>query len=189
MIKKDAIKMGFSRFRQGLPRMGVFPFRIEPARSAADIAAVRALFEAYAAWLGLDLVYQGFAAELQALPDKYAPPRGELLLARDGDEMPVGCVGLRPLAAEGCCEMKRLYVAPAARGAGLGRALATRIIAEAARIGYREMRLDSLPVLKEATALYERMGFRPIPPYYDTPVIATLFFARPIVSADLDLPP
>ncbi|MGE0024663.1 MAG: GNAT family N-acetyltransferase [Hyphomicrobium sp.] len=170
---------------QRLPRMGDSRFRIAPARSAADIAAVRALFKAYAAWLGLDLVYQGFAAELQGLPDKYAPPRGELLIARDGDGTAAGCVGLRPLEADGCCEMKRLYVAPEARGAGLGRALATRIIGEAARIGYREMRLDSLPVLKEATALYERMGFRPIPPYYDTPVIATLFFARPIGPADL----
>ena len=82
--------------------------------------------------------------------------------------------------------MKRLYVAPAARGQGLGRALVTAILAEATRIGYREIMLDSLPVLKEATALYERMGFRPVPPYYDTPVIATLVFSRPLGAADLD---
>lgn len=159
-------------------------YEIKPALTEADIADVRRLFEAYATWLGLDLVYQGFAAELAALPGKYVPPGGALLLARAADGTPAGCVGLRPLAAEGCCEMKRLYVASEARGHGLGRALVTALLAEAARIGYREMRLDSLPILKEATALYERMGFRPIPPYYDTPVVATLFFARPIGPDD-----
>ena len=159
---------------------------ISPARTESDIAAVRALFKSYGQWLGMDLMYQGFEGELASLPGKYAPPRGELLVARDGGGTPVGCVGLRPLDAEGCCEMKRLYVAPAARGQGLGRALVTAILAEAPRIGYREIMLDSLPVLKEATALYERMGFRPVPPYYDTPVIATLFFSRPLGAADLD---
>lgn len=162
-------------------------FHIAPARSKVDIAAVRDLMGDYAAWLGLDLVYQGFAAELAALPGKYAPPAGELLLARDSDGRPVGCVGLRPLDAEGCCEMKRLYVASEARGRGLGRALVTAILSAAARIGYREMRLDSLPVLVDATALYGRMGFLPIPPYYETPIAETLFFGRPITADDTNL--
>lgn len=162
-------------------------FRVAPACSKGDIAAVRDLMAAYAAWLGLDLMYQGFAGELAALPDKYAPPAGELLLARDSDGLPVGCVGLRPLDAEGCCEMKRLYVAPEARGHGLGRALITEILSAAARIGYREMRLDSLPVLADATALYRRMGFCPIPPYYETPIAETLFLGRPIATDDINL--
>lgn len=161
-------------------------YTIAPARTEADIAAVRTLFAAYGEWLGVDLTYQGFAGEIAALPDRYAPPRGELLLARDGEGEAVGCVGLRPLDADGCCEMKRLYVVPQARGHGLGRALATAIIAEATRIGYRELMLDSLPILKEATALYQRLGFRPIPPYYETPVIATLFFSRSLASAEPD---
>lgn len=152
--------------------------RISLVRSQSDIEAVRALFKAYAAWLGVDLVYQGFADELASLPGKYAPPGGELLLARDRAGVPLGCVGLRPLDMAGCCEMKRLYVTPEARGLGLGRALVTAILAQAERIGYREIMLDSLPVLEEATALYRRMGFRPIAPYYDTPVVATLFFSR-----------
>ena len=157
-------------------------YQIAPARSESDIEAVRALFKAYADWLGLDLMYQGFAGELAGLPGKYAPPRGELLLARDAQGLAVGCVGLRPLDAEGCCEMKRLYVAPEARGHGLGRALVSAVISEATRIGYRELMLDSLPKLAQATALYERMGFRPIPPYYDTPVVATLFFSKRLGS-------
>lgn len=162
--------------------MGQPEYQIAPARSESDIEAVRALFEAYADWLGLDLMYNGFAGELAGLPGKYAPPRGELLLARDAQGSAVGCVGLRPLDAEGCCEMKRLYVAPEARGHGLGRALVSAVISEATRIGYRELMLDSLPKLAQATALYERMGFRPIPPYYDTPVVATLFFSKRLGS-------
>ena len=164
--------------------MGQPEYQIAPARSESDVEAVRSLFTAYAEWLGLDLMYQGFAGELAGLPGIYAPPRGELLVARDEHGVAVGCVGLRPLDAEGCCEMKRLYVAPAARGAGLGRALVSAVIAEATRIGYREIMLDSLPKLEQATALYQRMGFRPIPPYYDTPVIATLFFSKRLESEE-----
>ena len=153
-------------------------YQIAPARSERDVEDVRALFQAYAAWLGLDLMYQGFADELAGLPGKYAPPGGALLLARSDEGVPAGCVGLRPLDRQGCCEMKRLYVAPEARGYGLGRALANAVISEAVRIGYREIMLDSLPKLEQATAMYRRMGFRPIPPYYDTPVVATLFFSK-----------
>ncbi|MBV9788085.1 MAG: GNAT family N-acetyltransferase [Chloroflexi bacterium] len=157
-------------------------FHIYPARSSSDRAAVARLFEAYAASLGIDLSFQDFAAELAALPGKYAPPTGELLLARDEHAAPLGCVGLRPLEPDGCCEMKRLYVAPLGRGLGLGRALVAAIIAEAVRIGYREMRLDTLPSMTEAIALYHKAGFVPIDPYYHTPIAGTLFLARSLVD-------
>lgn len=160
------------------------PFAMAEATTEQDVAAVRALFTAYAAWLGMDLLYQGFPAEVAGLPGAYAPPRGALLLARDAAGQPAGCVGLRPLRAEGCCEMKRLYVSPEARGHGLGRTLATAVVGAAARIGYREIRLDSLPSLKEAMTLYEQIGFRPIAPYYETPIAETLFFGRPLTAAD-----
>ena len=153
-------------------------FHIHPARSASDREAVARLFEAYAAALGIDLSFQDFAAELAALPGKYAPPAGELLLARDEHAAPLGCVGLRPLGPDGCCEMKRLYVAPSGRG----RALVEAIIAEAIRIGYREMRLDTLPSMTEAIVLYRKAGFGPIEPYYDTPIAGTLFLARSLVG-------
>ena len=147
------------------------------AAGPGDIEAVRALFEAYAASLPVDLAYQGFAAELAGLPGAYAPPAGALLLARDGDGTPLGCVALRPLADPGLCEMKRLFVAPAGRGRGLGRALAAAVIAAARDRGYREMRLDSLPSMTTAVALYRSLGFRAIPPYYNTPVAGTVFLA------------
>ncbi len=141
--------------------------------------AVARLFEAYAKFLGVDLCFQDFPEELAGLPGKYAAPVGELLLARGDSGDPLGCVALRPLEP-GVCEMKRLYVAPRARGLGLGRALVDRVLGEALRIGYREMRLDTLPVLKAATALYAAAGFAPIAAYYDTPLAETLFLARAV---------
>lgn len=155
-------------------------FRIAAIGSVADLADAVALCRAYAASLDTDLSYQGFEAEMQAMPGQYAPPRGALLLARDGGGGALGCVCLRPLPAEGCCEMKRLYVVPAARGIGLGEALVAAVLRAASRIGYREMRLDTLPSMAGAQALYRRFGFEPMPPYYDTPVAGTVFLRRPL---------
>ena len=151
-------------------------FAIQPVRSPEDLKAVIALFYAYAEFLGVDLTYQKFEAEMASMPGHYAPPRGELLLARGADGAALGCVGLRPLD-DGTCEMKRLYVTPQARGLKLGRALADAIVAEARRIGYSQMRLDTLPKLKAAIALYKNMGFRRIAAYYDTPIVGTMFFS------------
>jgi ribosomal protein S18 acetylase RimI-like enzyme len=153
-------------------------FEIVPVRSANDLAAVAALFEAYAASLEVDLAYQDFTAELASLPGRYAPPEGELLLARDPDGRPIGCAALRPMKSEGCCEMKRLYVSPRARGLGLGKALVEAMIGAAERIGYCEMRLDTLPSMTDAQALYRRFGFEIAEPYYATPVAGTLFMRR-----------
>jgi ribosomal protein S18 acetylase RimI-like enzyme len=156
-------------------------FHVAPVRSAGDLAAVVRLFESYAASLGIDLAYQDFAGELAAMPGKYAPPGGELLLARRPEGEALGCVGLRPLRSPEVCEIKRLYVAPAARGMGLGRALLNAVLRAAARIGYREVWLDTLPSMTEATALYRAVGFRPIAPYYATPIAGTLFMGRKLV--------
>lgn len=153
-------------------------FEIGLATSADDLAAVAGLFRAYASSIGIDLSYQDFDAELAGLPGKYAPPSGAILLARDSQGEPVGCVALRPFPAAGCCEMKRLYVSPRVRGAGLGGALVQGILSEAARLGYAEMRLDTLPTMTSAIALYETVGFERIPPYYDTPIAETVFLAR-----------
>ncbi|WP_455269795.1 GNAT family N-acetyltransferase [Rhizobium herbae] len=154
-------------------------FRIARAESRQDIAAAVALFEAYARSIGIDLSYQGFEAEMAAMPGKYAPPAGALLIARDARDDAVGCAALRPLE-RGICEMKRLYVAPAGRGLGLGKALAEAVIDEARRIGYREIRLDTLPTMNAAIGLYEALGFSRIAPYYETPVAGTLFLAKPL---------
>jgi ribosomal protein S18 acetylase RimI-like enzyme len=154
------------------------PAAIRSARSPDDIATTARLFRAYADGLGVDLCFQDFDAEVAGLPGGYAPPGGELLLAHDLAGQAVGCVALRPTATAGCAEMKRLYVAPVGRGAGLGRRLAETILQAAGRLGYREVRLDTLPTMTEAIDLYRTLGFREIAPYYDTPVTGTLFLAK-----------
>lgn len=149
---------------------------IAPATSPAHLADIDRLYRAYAESLGVDLAYQEFEAELASLPGKYAPPRGALLIARADDGTAIGCGALRPL--EGAtCEMKRLYVAPAARGLGLGRALMEALLTAARDAGYRTICLDTLPSLQTALALYRRAGFREIAPYYDTPIAGTNFLA------------
>ncbi|WP_051329262.1 GNAT family N-acetyltransferase [Geminicoccus roseus] len=153
-------------------------FRIVAVRTPGELAAAVDLFRAYAASLDVDLAYQGFEAEMRSMPGKYAPPEGELLLARHSDGVPAGCVALRPIAPDGCCEMKRLYVAPEGRGMGLGVRLVEAILGKARRIGYREMRLDTLPSMAGAQALYRRLGFEIVEPYYDTPVAGTIFMRR-----------
>lgn len=153
---------------------------IAPACTPEDLAAATALFRAYAASLDVDLAYQDFAGELASLPGRYAPPTGTLLLARNAAGMPVGCVAMRALGT-GRCEMKRLYVAPEGRGAGLGRRLMDALIAEARRLGHREMLLDTLPSMATALALYRSAGFVAARPYYDTPVAGTVFLRLPLV--------
>lgn len=151
-------------------------FRIEAAVTPIDLQVVSTLFQGYAASLPVDLGYQDFAAELAGLPGKYAEPKGALLLARDTAGAPLGCIALRPLDGE-TCEMKRLFLRPEARGMGLGRALAQAIIAAARDRGYRELRLDTLPSMTSAIALYEGLGFERIEPYYAPTPPGTVFMA------------
>lgn len=148
---------------------------IRPARWPQDLPVVRGLFHEYAESLGIDLSFQDFDHEVAALPGKYAPPGGRLLIAWRGDEA-LGCIGLRALSADSG-EMKRLYVRPQARGEQLGRRLAERICAEARDAGYSRICLDTLPSMAPAQKLYESLGFRPIEPYVYNPVAGTRFLA------------
>ena len=138
------------------------------------IEEARSLFLEYGGSLGFSLCFQSFDEELKNLPGAYAPPSGRLLLARYADHA-AGCIALRKLQP-GICEMKRLYVRPGDRGLGLGRMLVERLIAEARVIGYERMRLDTVAsAMKDAIALYRRMGFVEIAPYSSIPIESALW--------------
>jgi putative acetyltransferase len=144
------------------------------AESNAQIAQARELFLEYAQSLGFDLCFQNFDQELAELPGDYAPPEGRLLLAEYEGQL-AACVALHKLD-DGVCEMKRLYLRPQFRGKGLGRALANRIIAEARQIGYQRMRLDTVePVMKDAVAMYRKLGFKETAPYRLNPMAGTIY--------------
>jgi putative acetyltransferase len=144
------------------------------AESSLQIALVRELFLEYAESLGFSLCFQNFDKELAGLPGEYAPPEGRLLLVECEGQL-AGCVALHALKP-GVCEMKRLYLRPQFRGRGLGRALAERIISEARQIGYRRMRLDTVePVMKDAVAMYRKLGFKEIAPYCENPMAGALY--------------
>jgi len=148
-------------------------FTLEPVILPGDLGDTKALFLEYARSLGFSLCFQGFDRELAELPGKYAPPAGRLIIAR-ANGVAAGCIALRQLGPE-TCEMKRLYVRPMYQGRGLGRALASHLIDEARRIGYRWMRLDTLPQMTAAIPLYRSLGFSEIVPYYPNPVAGALF--------------
>ena len=147
--------------------------RLTHAETDGQVEQARALFKEYEAATGVDLCFQNFAQELAALPGDYAPPSGRLLLAYDGEEV-AGCVALRKVD-DAVCEMKRLYVRPGFRGTGLGRTLAESVVAQGREIGYERMRLDTLPSMRAAVALYRSLGFREIEPYRFNPVEGTLY--------------
>ena len=148
---------------------------ITQASGDADIAIARALFLEYCESLDFDLCFQEFDTELAELPGAYTPPAGVLLLARVADE-PAGVVALRPLGRH-ACEMKRLYVKPRHRGLSLGRRLAEAVLDAGARARYRAMRLDTIgATMKAARTLYEDLGFRKIPPYYENPIPSATYF-------------
>jgi ribosomal protein S18 acetylase RimI-like enzyme len=147
---------------------------ISQADSAAQIAQARELFLEYAQSLGFSLCFQSFDQELACLPGDYAPPSGRLLLAECNGQL-AACVALHKLEAD-ICEMKRLYLRPQFRGHGLGRALAERIITEARQIGYHSMRLDTVePVMKDAVAMYRKLGFKEIAPYRPNPIAGAIY--------------
>jgi GNAT superfamily N-acetyltransferase len=148
---------------------------ILPARFPDDHEAVVAIFREYVNSPSVSLSFQGYEAEFAELPGQYAAPEGRLLLARQGDTV-VGCAALRRIDAS-TCEMKRVYVRPAARGLKLGRQLVEAIVTEAKLAAYSRICLDVLPEFIAAQKLYTSMGFIPAQPVSFNPIPGTQFLA------------
>jgi len=152
------------------------------------LAAFRELTLEYYEGLGVNLDFQGIEEELRELPGKYGAPKGEILLARlEGNDSPIGCVALKPLPELGtetqpCCEMKRLFVKPDARGNKAGFRLAADIVETAKQLGYARLVLDTLPRLKSATKIYEALGFEECEAYYHNPLDDVLYFSKLLVE-------
>ena len=149
-------------------------FNIIKARTDREIQLARELFLEYEEYLNVDLCFQDFEKELASLPGEYSPPNGELLVAFS-EGHPAGCAAIRKID-EGICEMKRLFVKPQYRGAGLGKLLAESIINEALDKNYSLMRLDTLERLKEAINLYESLGFKQTDAYYNNPLKGVVYW-------------
>lgn len=149
---------------------------ILPADTPDLLKEVRALFKEYASCLGIDLSFQDFAHEIESLPGVYAPPSGALLVARVRGKI-AGCVGVRRFDGD-ICEMKRLFVRHSFRNQGVGRRLALASLDQARALGYRVMRLDTVPWMREALSLYRSLGFSEIPPYRFNPVAGAVYLER-----------
>ena len=150
--------------------------RLTEAVGAGDLELARALFREYQRAIGVDLCFQGFDAELAALPAAYARPGGRLLLAWRGEAL-AGCGALRPLGP-GVAELKRMWTRPAHRGQGVARAVAEALLAAARAEGYRVVRLDTLDSMSAARALYRSLGFVEIGPYYPNPLPGVVYMER-----------
>lgn len=143
------------------------------ATSPEQIATAGKLFFEYAASIKVSLCFENLDKEVAGLPGLYASPHGRLLLAMSGSRV-AGCIALKKVDDD-VCEMKRLFVRQELRGQGIGKKLTRAIWEEALALGYKRMRLDTLPSMKEAIAMYRSLGFQPIPPYRELPVPGALF--------------
>jgi ribosomal protein S18 acetylase RimI-like enzyme len=148
--------------------------QINKVDSEKDIVTARELLLEYGQLRCFDIALEDYHKELAELPGEYSSPEGCLLIAFYNDN-PVGCVASRKIDDE-VCEMKRIYEMPKCRGNKIGRALVLDIIKEACQIGYKIMRLDTHPWMKEAESLYRSVGFREIEAYRFNPIEGVKFF-------------
>ncbi len=145
------------------------------ANSVEDYQLAVGLFKEYAAQLGVDLEFQNFSSELEKMELHYTRPKGVLIIAYNEKYLPIGCFGIRNFENT-TCELKRMYLRKEARGLGIGKLLLEKSISIGKELGYKSMRLDTLPTMQAAIGLYKKMGFYEIAPYRYNPIKGTKYF-------------
>ncbi|MCI0472811.1 MAG: GNAT family N-acetyltransferase [Ignavibacteria bacterium] len=150
--------------------------QIIEALTDSDYNTAKELFLEYASELGFDLCFQNFEEELKQLRMQYGRPTGILYLVKYGDSF-AGCAGVRKFS-DGICELKRMYIRNSLRGKGTGRLLLNRTFEGALELGYRIMRLDTLPLMKTAITMYEKSGFRETETYRLNPVEGAKYYEK-----------
>ena len=168
---------------------GTCAIDVQAARSPADYRDVGKLFRRYAEWLSVEANFPDLDTEIADLPTRYCPPTGALLLARNGQGWPVGCVALRALSSNQTCELKRLFVLPAARQNGAGRLLLGAALCFAEDAGYQTVVLDTLPTMTAAIRLYRSFGFGETSAYYASPGTDALYFRKEFIRDALKTRP
>lgn len=145
------------------------------AKSKNDFITAIQLFNEYASQIGVDLEFQNFSTEIENIEEQYSRPKGVLLIAVNDKTLPIGCFAIRELEAS-ICELKRMYLRVETRGLGIGTKMLKESIAIGKELGYEKMRLDTLPTMDSAIALYQKMGFYEIEPYRFNPIKGTKYF-------------
>jgi putative acetyltransferase len=141
------------------------PYIIRPPQTDEEWETIKKLLLDYRQEFNNDECFTSFDAELADIANLYARKGNLKLIAvtEPGREI-VGCIASQELAP-GITEMKRLYVVPEHRTKKVGRKLVERIIALAEENGYHKIQLDTMPEMKAAQQLYDRLGFQVINPY------------------------
>jgi len=145
------------------------------AKSDIDFKIAIQLFKDYASQIGIDLSFQNFDNEILEIEKQYSRPNGQLIIAYEKNENPIGCFGVRKLT-DSICELKRMYLKREVRGKGIGKKLLERALAIGKELNYKKMRLDTLPSMKSAIELYKKVGFYEIDAYRFNPIEGTLYF-------------
>lgn len=149
---------------------------IKTAATPTDFEIGKQMFLEYAKSLGFDICFQNFEQELIDIQVQYGAPNGNLLLVIHNGAT-VGCAGVRRWEGD-MAELKRMYIKPENRGAGLGRQLLQAALENARQLGYRSIRLDTLPTMQAAIALYREFGFTDIPAYRENPFEGTIYLEK-----------
>ncbi len=141
--------------------------RIVIAETQEQFRTAQAIVAAYSEYLGIDLSFQNFAGEMAEFSKMYGLPSGSMIML-EVDGSIVGSVGLRRFS-EGVAEMKRMFILPQYQGNGFGNSLIGSFVERARELGYKSIKLDTIPRLDKAFNLYRKFGFQLVEPYRFNP--------------------